>query len=246
MPKENARGRGRCVHCLNDDVELTSDHVFPISWYPRTSALNVEKWQVPSCLDCNRDLGKVEDDFKLRMGMCLDPSDPASASVVADALRALNPASGKNPRDAFMRAARREKFLREMLQGKAIPSDGVYPGFEEKWDRSREQQSAVLMPRASIVRITEKIVRGIFFIENRRFIELPFKIGTYVVDPGTGVQIRSLMGRARREYAREPGVIVRRAVAQDGLSSIFEIELWRQLRAYAVVSDRDEKQAKAA
>jgi len=39
--------QGRCIHCLEEFSSLTSDHVFPDSWYPETTPDNLEKWQMP-------------------------------------------------------------------------------------------------------------------------------------------------------------------------------------------------------
>ena len=82
-------GPGKCVHCLKDAEERNSDHVFPESWYPDSTPPNVEKWQIPSCIPCNTDYGKLEQDFLLKVGLCLDPFEPASASIVQKSLRSL-------------------------------------------------------------------------------------------------------------------------------------------------------------
>ena len=52
--------KGKCVHCLKVPVDRTWDHMFPKAWYPDTTAENLEKWQVPSCRECNQRLGKLE------------------------------------------------------------------------------------------------------------------------------------------------------------------------------------------
>ena len=44
-----------CVYCLKLFEELTSDHVFPKSWYPETTPENLEKWQMPACVECNQE-----------------------------------------------------------------------------------------------------------------------------------------------------------------------------------------------
>ena len=56
-------GPGKCVHCLKDVEERNSDHVFPESWYPDSTPPNLEKWQIPSCIPCNSEYGKLEQDF---------------------------------------------------------------------------------------------------------------------------------------------------------------------------------------
>lgn len=63
---------GKCVHCLRDPVELTSDHMFPKAWYPDTTPEDLEKWQIPSCFECNQRLGKLENDLLGRVALALD------------------------------------------------------------------------------------------------------------------------------------------------------------------------------
>jgi hypothetical protein len=228
---------GKCVHCLADPVARNWDHVFPKSWYPDTSATNLYKWQIPSCVPCNSALGAIEEDFLRRVGLCLDPHDPASRSIVQKALRSMKPAEAKNERDGAVRGALRQRVLSEALEGAAIPQSGTFPGMGEKWGRSREDQVAILIPAASFRRITEKIVRGIFYVEDQKYIEPPYAIDFFALDPQTGNSFREVIDRFGAAYAREPGIAVRRAdTPEDGLSSVFEIEFWRQFKTYATVT----------
>jgi hypothetical protein len=228
---------GKCVHCLVDPVARNWDHVFPKSWYPDTSATDLYKWQIPSCVPCNSAFGAIEEDFLRRVGLCLDPFDPASRSIVQKALRSMKPTEARNERDRNVRGALRQRILGEALEGAAIPQTGTFPGMGEKWGRRREDQVAILVPAASFRRITEKIVRGIFYVEDQKYIEPPYKIDFFALDSSHGNSFRAVIDRFGTTYAREPGIVVRRAVApEDGLSSLFEIEFWRQFRTYATVT----------
>src|ERR1700733_7707745 len=131
---------GKCVHCLVDPVARNWDHVFPKSWYPDTSATDLYKWQIPSCVPCNSAFGAIEEDFLRRVGLCLDPFDPASRSIVQKALRSMKPAQARNERDRNVRGALRQRILGEALEGAAIPQTGTFPGMGEKWGRRREDQ----------------------------------------------------------------------------------------------------------
>src|SRR5258707_602015 len=71
-----AKKTGKCVHCLKDNVELTSDHMFPKAWYPDATPKDLEKWQIPSCLDCNQRYGKLENDLLGRVALTLDAKNP--------------------------------------------------------------------------------------------------------------------------------------------------------------------------
>jgi hypothetical protein len=230
-------GPGKCVHCLKDVEERNSDHVFPASWYPDSTPPDLEKWQIPSCIPCNSEYGKLENDFLIKVGLCLDPNDPASKSIVETSLRALKPAAGRNPRDAQHRLNKGRKVLAEALQGNQIPDHGVFPGLDNRWSVPGEDPVAILLPVESFERITEKIVRGIYYIEDGIFIEPPYEIDFYAL-PEDGIATwKDALDRFGSVYAREPGIVVRRAVAhEDGISSLFEITFWKQFKTYASVS----------
>jgi hypothetical protein len=230
-------GPGKCVHCLKDVEERNSDHVFPESWYPDSTPPNLEKWQVPSCIPCNMAYGKLEQDFMLKVGLCLDPYDPASASIVQKALRSLKPAEARSERDAQHRHRKRAKILAEALEGDRIPDHGHYPGLDDRWKDIPSDRTAILIPKQSFERITEKIVRGIVYIEEKRFIEPPCVIDFYALPEDGIAPWKHALDRWGKVYAREPGIMVRRAVSHDdGVSSLFEITFWKQFRTYASVT----------
>jgi hypothetical protein len=228
---------GKCVHCLKNPVERNWDHVFPESWYPDSTAPNIEKWRIPSCIPCNTEYGKIESDFLSRVGLSLDPYDPASRSIVQAALRSMKAQAGRNERDRRRRTNKGRKILGEVLQGAQIPSSGVIPGLGNRWNLPLEQQVAVLLPAESLRLMTEKIVRGIFYVEDTRFIEPPYKIDFFVLDDDGARPLKETLNKFGSVYAREPGIIVHRAVVpEDNLSSLFEIEFWKQFKTYATVS----------
>ncbi len=105
-------GLGKCVHCLNDPVERDWDHIFPESIYPDTTPANLYKWQIPSCIPCNRALGKIEEEFLRLVALTLDPNDPSSRSIVEKAMRGMSPAAAIGHRSRTRRHVARGKFLR--------------------------------------------------------------------------------------------------------------------------------------
>jgi hypothetical protein len=95
---------------------------------------------------------------------------------------------------------------------------------------------AVLFPKVGVERITEKIVRGITFIEGSMLIEPSHKIDVFVLNDEGAAPIRESIERYGTEYARGPGIVVRRAAAHDDpRCAVFEIELFQQFRSYAGV-----------
>lgn len=219
-------------------MELNSDHVFPRSWYPDSSALNLEKWQIPACLECNREYGKLEEEMFVRLGLCINPNTPETSGLVERARRAIDPSAGKNERDANARLAKRIEILGSVLSGDDIPKSGIYPGLGDRWSQPTEQQNAVTIPARHFRRITEKIVRGIFYLNDGRYVEPPYTVTHYALTETGAAEIEQALSDHGEQFAHEPGIIVRRAVAhEDKTSSFFSIEIWRTFKLYASVDD---------
>jgi|SRR5579859_4823357 len=232
--------RGRCVHCLKPDVERTWDHVFPRAWYPDTTPPNLHKWQIPSCLPCNSEYGALEGDLLTRLGLCLDPHAADTASIAKKALRSLKPEHGKSGRDRDARTARAKRLGSQFLDGPRIPRSAVYPGFGERWGRPATEGLGVPIPVDSLRRFTEKIVRGIYYLEDGKFIEPPQTIQFYALTEEGAEPVKTLLVRHGKECAREPGIVVRRAVPDDDLTiEVFEITIWQQFKMYATASQPD-------
>ncbi len=190
---------GKCVHCLNDPVARNWDHVFPLSWYPDTTPPNLDKWKIPSCVACNDDLGVMENDLFVRLGHVLDPYHPGSSGLYDRARRAIDPDAATHEGDRRARAAARKRFLEHVLVGEAIPDHGVYPGLDDRWNQPTDDRMAILFPKRGVERISEKIVRGISYIEGRKFIEPPYKIQVFVLTSEGAAPIREMVGQFGNE-----------------------------------------------
>jgi hypothetical protein len=228
-----AKKLGKCVHCLRDNVELTDDHMFPKSWYPHATPDNLEKWKIPSCLECNQSYGKLENDLIGRVALTLDAAHPASKGLAEKALRAINPAAAKNEGDAAARDARAKKLLGEMFKGEHIKDKNLVPGLGERWGRPVEQQLAITIPDDSFPRITEKIVRGLAYREDSDFIEAPQEIKCYLAKDEGLEGVKGLLDAQGKEFKREPGLVIRRAQLDGG--DLYEITFWGQFKTYATV-----------
>src|SRR5262249_53675871 len=143
----------------------------------------------------------------------------------------MKPAAARNPRDAMHRSNKARGILSKSLTGHRIPTQGVYPGLGDRWPNIAGERLAILIPAESFERITEKIVRGIFYIEDRKLIEPPHKITFFALTEANANIIESQLDRFGSVYAREPGIVVRRAVTpEDGVSSLFAIQFWKQFK----------------
>lgn len=226
----------KCIHCLVITSDWNWDHVFPREWYPESTPQNLEKWQVPSCVSCNSDYGRLENDLMIRVGLCLDPKDPKSFGIPQKAIRAISPRYGRDPKDRAARLAKRKEVLGDSVPGKDIPDNAIYPGFENRWGQPKSQAMPVNIPAKSIRKLSEKIIKGIFLLEDKKYVEPPFKISFFAVHEAAAGPVKELLAKFGRVYAREPGIVVHRAVApEDGLSSVYFIEIWGQFRMYGAV-----------
>jgi hypothetical protein len=172
----------------------------------------------------------------IRLALCVDLERPETAAIVQKGLRAINPKLGKSDKDKSARAAKRSQILRQMVEGSAIPETAIYPGFGEKWGRPKDQAAAVTIPAASFRRLTEKLIRSIYYLERALFIEKPWHVQFFAVSDKGALEFVALTKRFGIEYAKEPGVTVRIAVPEDEpMSSVAEISIWGQFKMYGAV-----------
>jgi hypothetical protein len=228
---------GRCVHCLRDHEVLTWDHVFPEAWYPESTPANVEKWKIPACEPCNAAHGRSENYLLVRLGLCIEPEDSDTAHFNAKALRALTANAAHSQKDAAARNAEREKIFSQAVPAASgrIPPKAIYPGFGPK---PGADLMALPVRKKPIVALTEKIVRGITYLQDRRFIEPPHKINFYALSEEQAARINEVLAQFGQTYERGLALTVDRAVThEDGISSVYRIEIWSRLCAYAIVSD---------
>ena len=175
----------------------------------------------------------------MRIGLCLDSQALETSGIAPKGLRSINPKYAKNERDARYRAAKREQLLRQLRKGNDFPHDAIYPNLGEKWGQPSEQQIIVPIPASSVRRLGEKIVRGISYIADNKFIIPPYTVEIFVIQDERELLANSVLDQFGQSYAREPGIVVYRAVSQeDAMSSIFKIEIWQQFKMYASVYDR--------
>jgi hypothetical protein len=159
----------------------------------------------------------------------------------------MKPRAGRDERDRELRHARGKRILAETLQGTAIPQGATVPGMGERWGRPVEQQVAVLLPAQSLRLVIEKIVRGIFYVQDGVFIERPYKIDYYLLPEDTAPAAiwSATLDAYGVVYSRPPGLVVRRAEGEDKRSSMFEITFWQQFKTYATVTRKEKRAVKA-
>ncbi|MFJ2987570.1 hypothetical protein ACIPF8_06870 [Collimonas sp. NPDC087041] len=152
------------------------------------------------------------------------------------ALRSLNPKYGKNKRDSAARSALAARLSKELLNGRQIHREAVYPGFEEKWGRSHAQGLGIKVPAESFRRFSEKIVRGVYFVDGERLIEPPYVIEFFALSDQGAKPIQDLVERYGREMSLGTAIVVRIAEAdEDRMCSLIEISIWGKFKMYCSV-----------
>jgi hypothetical protein len=160
--------RGQCVHCLRVVDKLTSDHLPPRSWYPTSTPENLEKWQVPSCQECNHNFGRLEEHLLINLGLCLDDDAEASKGIGTRALNALNALRAQNPRDF---AIRYSKALRQLAERKTNS-----PGTNLIVLNSGPANEHLSIKASDLRCFAEKAVRGVLWMNGRGVVESNYTI----------------------------------------------------------------------
>lgn len=227
---------GRCIHCLEHFEALTSDHVIPVSWYPATTPDNFEKWQAPACKKCNRELGQIENDLLLRLGLCLDPSELRSLGIPNKALRSINPNCAKKPKDRIHREKRRKNIVRNLIPHDQIPEEAIFPNFGPIDNSQEARQSGVLVKEEDLKTLTEKLVRGTSYVLEKQYIEPKYKIDVIFAHNSPATVFIDLIKKFGTFHLLVPGITLGRAVVEeDPICCIVSIEIWGKLRLYASV-----------
>jgi hypothetical protein len=174
----------------------------------------------------------------IRFGLCLDPDDPASASIVQKAMASINPELGKTERDRRARLALKVRILSEVKRLDTRPTKGVLPDFGRNWDRG--SRHGVLVPGRELHQIIRKWVRGLHYLLSARLIPRSRRIDVFhVTDEVASLAFRDIEPYAPM-YIKPPGVSVMHASATEGkeAETIYRFVLWDQYRVCAAVSER--------
>lgn len=237
---KNSAGPGKCVHCRKEVEERNWDHVFPESWYPDTTPVDIEKWKAPSCIECNREYGKIEQDLLIQFGLCLDPNHPNTKKIVEKALRSVKPEFGRNVRDKSARAKKQKELLGRMLFFDELPEVGLFPNFGPQPGQKLNQSPAVLLPKSHLEKLAEKIVRGIFYVEYEDVIDGDYELEVFVVEDHGAKEFMDLVNNYGKELNRGPGISIRRAVLpEDPKSGVYAIVIWERAKLYASILPKE-------
>jgi len=218
---------------------LTWDHVLPESWYPE-GADELEKWEIPACDACNKELGKIEENLLIKLGLCLDPKELASLGIPDKVLRSLNPECGRNERDRRHRKGKRGKILKEVRVYKELPQQGIFPNFGPIPGLVYKEYPTVSLNEKEVSGFAQKITRGIAFVADKSFIDESYKIELFVIDEQKAGELKNSIDSNGILFDSRPGLLVKRLLIENNkVGGIYFIEVWGRFRMYVVVAPKD-------
>lgn len=222
-----------CVYCLNDVPIRNWDHVMPLSWYPDTTPANLERWKIPSCVPCNSDHGRNEEDLLLRLMMCFGNDDARAAGIPQRIIRSMNPSHATSARDRRARLARFRAVGRDMIRGSARSGgESIIPNFGR--EESGASETRIMVSGEWLGKLAEKIVRGFVYLQRQELIRDDHRIEWFLLEDNSGAY--EIM-RAATVYSVGPGIIVRYLhTGESAVASAFIIEIWNRLKLYATVN----------
>jgi len=210
----------------------------------------VQRWTVPSCPECNRVLGQLEQDLLIRLALCIDPTSEAASGLGSKALRSLGVDAEELSETERSRRDKLKTKIRSELMAYADVAEkpGAIPGLGPQ-DR-QSAQWAIPIPWAGLSIIAEKIARGCEYKLRDRFIENPYGIRTFV----SGSDFMPLPLALHAEtFNFGPGCIVRRVFgAEDPGVVRYGISVWNSLHLHVsidledVLGNADKKSATVA
>jgi|SRR5579862_1787812 len=231
---------GYCLHCLRWHDDLTWDHVFPQSWYPDDTPHGIEKWKIPACRPCNAEHGRSEEELLLALGLCTSPADRHAAGITNKVLRSIDPSAARNRRDRAARLKKRARLLREIRRTSVPPQIGVLPNFGPQPGLAYPHYALVTIPARNLIKLGDKLVRGITYLEFGAEISGRYMIETHVTHDENAAEIDALVRSKGTQHYGGPGVtVVRAAAVDDPVVALFHIDIWGRLRLRASVLPRD-------
>lgn len=228
--------KGLCAHCLKYFDILTSDHVFPKSWYPETTPDNIEKWQMPSCIECNQKYSKIENDLLIRLSLGLVPGEHDSLGVTDKGLRGTNPEFGKSTKDKLRRKKKREQLLKEIRNASEYSDENFLPGLNNYFGLEKSRLHALQIPEKSLIALGEKIIRGVTYVEKNIILDKKYKVEIMFLKENIQSEILEIIRKNSKTLHQGPGIIVKIATPDDdSVMGWFEILVWGKIKFYGVI-----------
>ncbi|MBM7562767.1 hypothetical protein [Fusibacter tunisiensis] len=217
----------KCVHCLEENENVTWDHVFPQSWYPQDKEIH-NKWKVPSCFNCNNKLSIIEKRLQKLFVASIGRDDTEMQGIYEKMIRSMDPTSAKNEKDYKSRLNERKRFINSItFVDKNI--EGIFPNLSNFYLYPNQSKlPAVFIHEDDIIAFGTKIVRGIFYIKNNVYIEENYDVEVLVLEQEAYNELNNIFGNYT-EVLEKPGIKIELYQAYDDISSIIKIRIWNKI-----------------
>lgn len=171
-----------------------------------------------------------------RLGLSVDPEEQKSLGITDKVLRATKPRYARNEHDRKLRAAKLESIVKQLITYDSAPKEGILPNFGPLPNLKYDGYGAILISEDSLVKLGQKIVRGITYLVDKSFIDDTYKINVYFVEDNKATEVVRTIEAYGATHDKGPGIIVKHVTASEGrLASLWLIEIWGKLKIYAVV-----------
>jgi len=122
------------------------------------------------------------------------------------------------------------------MSADTVPIYSILPWFGLHGEIDPTDQKAVRVSKTSLEALGQKLIRGITYVVDQKFIEPSHKIEIFFLRDQAAQPIIDMINLYGAQYHRGPGIRIGRAVAGDDPSSaLFEIEIWGKIRLYGAV-----------
>jgi hypothetical protein len=198
----------------------------------------VQRWTVPSCTECNRELGKLEKDLLIRLVLCVDPKSEAASGLASRALRSLGiDADGLSEQERTHREKIRAKIRSELMpHAEVVGIPGKIPGLGPP--EGEPVQWAIPIPWAGLAIIAEKIVRGCEYKLKGRYLDIPYGIRIFVSETHF---LPQPYAAAAQSLDFGPGCNISRVFAtEDPKVVLYWLTLWNALHFNVKIDIEDE------
>lgn len=228
----------RCIYCLDYFDSITNDHVFPKSWYLRSTPKNIEKWQVPSCTQCNNIYSKLEEELLTYLGLCLNTKNNDEKNIRRNILRSINPEYGKNAKDVNSRTKKRKKLLADISLFKEIPSYGILPNFGPTTKIVLPEYRTIRINPINLEKFGEKLTKGFTYIFYNLLINKTDEIQVIIHENRNITFVKELFQKfAYKHNNLGNSIIIERIKAENNteIDILYYFNIWQKLQFYSYV-----------
>lgn len=224
----------KCVHCLAENIEVTSDHVFPSSWYPSTTNAEINRLTAPSCKECNNKLSKIEESLLKVFSNSISSKSLGYSQICEKVKRSMSGNSGKNLKDQNIRISVQKKFFKKMFPAQNFPESSIVN--PDNLRITPESQGLSMSVEEELHIFLSKLIRGIIYCFGKaKFISKIHEI-TYFDFQKAPKEIDYM---AHIEHSCGPGFSFRFWEDQEfSPNGIIEITIWEKFNFFVFVENR--------